>query len=62
MKKKSKQFASYCWGFYGPNKVHGDFFGHSLTREELEAAVSIQVAEPSFEGDSVDSERMIETR
>ena len=62
MKKKFKQFADYCWSFYGPSKVHGDFFGDSLTREELEAAVSIQVAEPSFEGDSVDSERMIETR
>lgn len=54
----AKEFADYCWSFYGPGEIHGKFFGDKLTRAELEKAVSLRMLSPAFEGDSVDREHV----
>lgn len=52
-----KEFEDYCFEFYGPKEIHGDFFDHSLTREELRLAIHLRMSDPySFDGDSFDRE------
>lgn len=56
MKTNLTTFAEYVWSFYGPNKIHGDFFGHTLTKAELLLAVNERAKSPHFDGDSIDRE------
>jgi hypothetical protein len=51
-----RQFADYCWSFYGPHQLYGHFFGHSLTMEELEEAVIERASSPDYAADSFDRE------
>jgi hypothetical protein len=43
-------FTEYCWSFYGPNEIHGDFFDNNLTRDELDEAIKERQAQPDFDG------------
>jgi hypothetical protein len=49
-------FFRYCWSFYGPNEIYGEFFGHTLTARKLWRAVRKQAALSTFCGDSFDRE------
>lgn len=49
-------FFEYCWKFYAPGEMHGDYFDNKLTPEDLKAAIAQQMKTPNFEGDSVDRE------
>ena len=53
-----KEFEDYCFEFYGPKEMYGDFFDHSLTREELRLAIKLRLSnkEFGFDGDSLDRE------
>ena len=54
-----KDFQNYCWEFYGPNNLCGEFFDNKLTRAELDAACVLQSMQQSFGGgDSVDRENV----
>jgi hypothetical protein len=53
-----KAFVAYCWSFYGPGQVHGDFFDHTLTLSELRRAARIQRADPTYAADSLDREHV----
>lgn len=61
-----KEFIAYCWEFYGPRGIYGEFFGHTLNLGELEEAVDKRMESDSYEEDSVDREAvrdlMMETR
>lgn len=55
--KQKHAFFDYCWSFYGPDGIYGDFFGYSLTREILETAIQLYtLTAPHFVGDSFDRE------
>ena len=51
------QFINYCWAFYRPQGIHGDFFAHTLTIEELTRAVDLRakIKTPEFHGNDLDS-------
>jgi hypothetical protein len=51
-------FADYCWGFYGPGGIYGDFFDNTLTRAELDAAIEHRMLTDygAFAADSIDRE------
>jgi hypothetical protein len=51
------RFINYCWAFYGPQAIYGDFFGHNLTMEELLQAIEkrTQIKTPEFHGNELDS-------
>lgn len=51
-------FENYVYDFYGPHQLYGDFFGHTLTREEIRTAIEFRMSnmEFPFDGDSVDRE------
>lgn len=53
-------FIEYCWSFYGPGQVHGDFFDNALTRKELEAATEeyMLTNTADFAADSFDREHI----
>ncbi len=54
-------FFDYCWGFYGPNGIHGNFFNNKLTRKELRVACAARMSHPSWgDGDTVDREAVRE--
>jgi hypothetical protein len=59
-KNMLEQFKNYVWSFYGPGQIYGDFFNHTLTRLELDAAVDKRLQEQTFafDGDSMDRERV----
>ena len=53
------EFMQYVLSFYGPGEIYGDFFGNTLTVEEVKKAVDLRmkkVDEVPFDGDSVDRE------
>lgn len=56
--KNMTTFEKYCWGFYGPKQIYGDFFGHKLTHDQLRSACFLRqtMAANNFDGDSVDRE------
>ncbi len=54
--KNPKVFFDYVWQFYGPGQMHGEFFDNKLTPKELQDAIKIRMADPNFEGDTVDRE------
>lgn len=51
-----REFIEYCWAFYGPHQIYGEFFGHTLTRGELEEAVQTRIKTADFAGDTIDRE------
>lgn len=56
-----QDFIDYCWDFYGPNGIHGDFFDHKLTFEQLTLAIQLRRATASdFSADSIDREAVRE--
>jgi hypothetical protein len=58
MSDHEKVFFDYCWSFYGPHQIYGNFFGHQLQVNELRQAIEIRkvFALPVFQGDSIDRE------
>ncbi len=54
----TKDFADYCWEFYAPHAMYGHFFNHTLTRSELNLAVSLRIVGggEAFGADSLDRE------
>jgi len=59
--KRLSAFVNYCWKFYGPKGVYGNFFGHTLTKVELIAACELRmVSDANFCGDTVDREAVRE--
>lgn len=58
--KKVEDFVNYCWQFYAPNEIYGDFFENNLTKDELRLAVNLRVRKATikfkFEGDTFDRE------
>jgi hypothetical protein len=53
-----KSFEDYCFKFYGPNEMYGNFFDNTLTREELRLAIQLRLSNRKLEfaGDSFDRE------
>jgi hypothetical protein len=52
-------FVAYCWEFYGPGKLYGDFFSGTLTLAELRVAcAAVASGEGWGDGDSVDREHV----
>jgi len=51
-------FENYCFQFYGPNKIYGEVFNHSLSKDELRAAIKRRLNNQAIEfvGDSMDRE------
>ena len=39
---QEKLFFKYCWEFYGPNMIYSDTFNNSLTKKELQTAITIR--------------------
>jgi hypothetical protein len=50
-------FMNYVMSFYGPGEIHGDFFHHALTMEEVKEAIALRMQlDIPFSGDSFDRE------
>lgn len=59
--KPLKEFIDYCWEFYKPKGLYGEYFDRNLTKEEVKAACLLRSKHPTFEGDSVDREAVRDT-
>ncbi len=53
---KRNEFIMYCWTFYGPEGIYGDFFNHSLRKSTLAKAVDLRMKSDQYEGDTFDRE------
>ena len=53
---EKKEFTEYVWKFYGPGQIYGHFFGDTLDKGELVAAVDERMQNKGYEGDSMDRE------
>jgi len=53
-------FVEYCWSFYRPGAIYGDFFSPPLLRDELTRAVDRRSRCGDFCGDSLDREAVRE--
>jgi hypothetical protein len=54
--KDPQVFFDYCWKFYAPGEIYGEYFGNKLKPEDLKEAIAERMKDPKFEGDSVDRE------
>lgn len=52
------EFTQYCWSFYGPGQIYGEFFGHKLTMAALDKACLKVSKRKDYEGDTFDRERV----
>jgi hypothetical protein len=53
-----KDFVDYCWSFYGPHQLYGEYFDHNMTKPELTAACKERMKDKKNwgDGDSFDRE------
>ena len=45
------EFVDYCWQFYAPGEIYGDYFDNNLTKEELVKACKVRMKDTKNWGD-----------